>query len=272
MSGLRDESTAADDRQGGADAAVRHLVGTDPAATIDDVQRRLAEAEIRTSQQAAQNEAVDLQSRIEDIRSRQQALRSQLGSVSEKRRAIEPTLSEVKERQALIERSLGDLEKDESGKNLHARLEEAEGFLGRGRTRLDALEHAFGSLTGIRERLEKLQAEVTPLKNADSGVKALLASVVTIQNRLDAALLSLEKEENETIGARIERLSKAKADMEQRIASLTECFGSLESMRGEIGSHFEKLQVTLDQHRKRDDGERTATNAKVADAREGGAL
>jgi chromosome segregation ATPase len=272
MNGLRDDSAAADDHQGGADAAVRHLVGTDPVATIDDVQQRLTEAETRTSQQQVQNEAIDLQSRIDEIRSRQQSLRTQLGSVSEKRRTIEPMLGEVKERQALIERTLGDLEKDETGKNLHTRLEEAEGFLGRGHTRLDALEKAFGSLTEIRERLEKLQGEVTPLKSAESGVRALLGGVVTLQNRLDAALLSLEKDESETIGARIERLSKAKAEMEQRLSSLTECFGSLEAMRGEIGGHFEKLQTSLDGHRKRDDSERTATGAKTADGPGGGAL
>jgi chromosome segregation ATPase len=272
MSGLRDDSAAAEEQQSGADAAIRHLVGTDPVAIIDDVQQRLTDAETRTAQQAVQNEAVDLQSRIDEIRSRQQALRTQLGTVSEKRRTIEPMLGEVKERQALIERSLGDLEKDETGKNIHTRLEEAEGFLSRGHTRLDALEKAFGSLTEIRDRLEKLHSEVTPLKSADTGVKALLGSVVAAQNRLDAALLSLEKDDSETIGARIERLSKAKADMEQRIASLNECFGSLEAMRSDIGSHFDKLHFTLEGHRKRDDSASPATSANFSDRPSAGAL
>lgn len=270
MSGLRDESAAADEQQSGADAAVRHLVGTDPVVTIDDVQQRLTEAETRTSEQQVQNEAVDLQSRIDDIRSRQQSLRTQLGSVSEKRRSIEPMLGEVKERQALIERSLADLEKDETGKNLHTRLEEAEGFLGRGHARLDALEKAFGNLTEIRDRLEKLQGDMTPLKHAESGVKALLGDVVTAQTRLDAALIALEKDEGEAIGARIERLAKAKAEMEQRIATLTECFGSLEAMRGDIGSQFDRLQATIERHRGRDGN--SIADAKSADHPAAGTL
>ena len=133
VNGIRDQVAAVEGEQTAADAAVRHLVGTDPVATIEDVQQRLAQSETRTAEQSAQNEAVDLQTRIDEIRKRQHALRTQLGAVSEKRRVIEPMLGEVKERQQLIERSLGDLEKDESGKTLDVRLQETEGFLNRGR-------------------------------------------------------------------------------------------------------------------------------------------
>jgi prefoldin subunit 5 len=251
MNGIRDEIGAAGEDQAGADAAVRHLVGTDPVAIIDDVQRRLTETETRTSQQEAQNEAIDLQTRIDEIRRRQQALRTQLGSVSEKRRTIEPMLGEVKERQGLIERTLGDVEKDESGKGIAARLEEAESFLNRGHTRLDALETALGSLKGIGERLEQLQGEIAPLKHAESGVKAMLGGVLALQTQVDVALSSLEKDEDGVIGERIEKLAKAKAEIEQRIAALTGSLGSLEAMRGDIGSQFEKLQAALDGHLKR---------------------
>lgn len=251
MSGMRDEISSAEEQQTVADAAVRHLVGTDPVATIDDIQKRLAETEVRSSQQAAQNEAIDLQSRIDEIRGRQQSLRTQLGAVSEKRRVIEPMLGEVKERQALIERSLGDLEKDETGKNLATRLEETEGFLNRGHTRLDALEAMFGNLSKLKERMETLQGDISPLKNSESGIKVLLNEVATLQKNLDVALLSLEKDDTETIGQRFERLSKSKSEIEQRISALTDCFGSLESIRRDIGEHFQKLNVALDGHLKR---------------------
>lgn len=251
LNGIRDEIGAAGEDQAGADAAVRHLVGTDPVAIVEDVQQRLTETEIRTSQQAAQTEAVDLQTRIDEIRRRQQALRTQLGTVSEKRRAIEPILGEVKERQALIERSLGDLEKDESGKGLAARLDDAESFLNRGHGRLDAVEHALERLKGIKERLETLQDETVPLKHADSGVKALLGSVLALHGRIDATLVSMEKDEEGVIVDRVEKLSKAKAEIEQRIAALTGSLGSLEAMRGDIGGQFEKLQAAIERHVKR---------------------
>lgn len=251
MDGIRDQISAADEQQTGADAAVRHLIGTDPVATIDDVQQRLAQSEVRTSEQAIQNEAVDLQSRIDDIRRRQQALRTQLGSVSEKRRVIEPMLGEVKERQALIERALGDLEKDETGKGLDTRLQETEGFLNRGHTRLEALETMFGTFEQVRDRMQQLQGDIAPLRSSDAGIKALYNEVLTLQKSVDAALLSLEKDENETITERYDRLSKSKSELEQRIAALTDCFGSLETIRRDVGEHFQRLNAALDRHLKR---------------------
>ncbi len=251
MNGLRDQASAADEQQGGVDAAVRHLVGTDPVATIDDIQQRLTQTEARTSEQAAQNEAVDLQSRIDEIRRRQHALRTQLGSVSEKRRVIEPMLGEVKERQVLIDRALGDLEKDETGKTLDSRLEETEGFLNRGHTRLESLETTFGKFEQVRERMQQLQGEITPLRSAESGIKTLVEQVAALQKEVDQTLLSLEKDEGGTIGERLDRLSKSKSELEQRMAALTACFGSLEAIRQDVGEQFKRLTATLDGHLKR---------------------
>ena len=251
VNGIRAEASAIDEQQGGADAAVRHLVGTDPVAIIDDVHQRLGQTEARTSEQAAQNDAVDLQSRIDEIRRRQQALRTQLGSVSEKRRVIEPMLGEVKERQALIDRALGDLEKDETGKTLDTRLEETEGFLNRGHTRLEGLETTFGKFEQVRDRMQQLQGEITPLRSAESGIKALTEQVAALQKEVDAALLSLEKDDTGTIGERFDRLSKSKNELEQRVAALTECFGSLETIRQDVGEQFKRLTAALDGHLKR---------------------
>lgn len=251
VNGIRTEISAVDEQQSGADAAVRHLVGTDPVATIDDVQQRLTQTEARTSEQAAQNEAVDLQRRIDEIRRRQQALRTQLGSVSEKRRVIEPMLGEVKERQALIDRALGDLEKDETGKTLDARLEETEGFVSRGHTRLEGLETTFGKFEQVRDRMQQLQGEIAPLRSAESGIRALTDQVAAQQKEVDAALLSLEKDESGTIGERFDRLSKSKSELEQRIAALAECFGSLETIRQDVGEQFKQLTAALDGHLKR---------------------
>ncbi len=251
MNGMRDELAAADQSQSGADAAVRYLVGSDPAAAVEDLQQRLGQAEAKASLQKGQNEAIDLQGRIDEIRQRQQALRSLLGGVSEKRRAIEPMLAELKERQALIERSLSDLEKDDSGNTLDARIKESEAFLSRGQTRLGALEDMFGGLQQTRERAEKLQAEIDPLRNSETGIKALFSEVTALRNKLDNALVALEREENETIAERVERLAKSKQEIDRRLAALNDCFSSLESLRGDISGHFEKMNATLGDHLRR---------------------
>lgn len=251
MNGLRDEVAAAEQNQGGADAAVRYLVGSDPVAAIEDMQQRLAKAEARASEQQGQNDAIDLQSRIDELRQRQQVLRSQLGAVSEKRRVIEPVLGEIKERQAMIERSLSDLEKDDSGNSLDARIKESEGFLNKGHTRLGALDSLFDGLKQIREQGEQLQTKLDPLKHKESGIKAMADEVTALRNRLDAALVALEREENETISDRVERLSKSKQEIETRLAALADSFKSLESIRDDIGGHFEKMNSALGAHLKR---------------------
>jgi chromosome segregation ATPase len=248
VNGVRDQVSAVGGQQDSADAAVRHLVGTDPIATIDDIQQRLMLSETRTGEQAAQNEAVDLQARIDEIRRRQQMLRSQLGTVSEKRRVIEPMLNEVKERQALIERSLGELEKDENGRTLDQRLAETEGFLNRGNTRLDNVEAIFGKFEQMRDSLRQLQSEAVPLRGSETGIKALIGQVVALQQEVDEALLSLEKDESGTINDRLNRLSKEKSELEKRMTALTESFGSLEAIRRDVGEHFKRLNVALHGH------------------------
>jgi chromosome segregation ATPase len=248
MKGLRDAITGTAEEQEGADAAVRHLVGTDPVVIIDDVQKRLLDAEARTTDQAAQNDAVDLQSRIDEIRRRQQALRTLLGTVSEKRRVIEPMLGEVKERQGLIERALGELEKDETGKTLDERLKETEGFLNRGYTRLETLESIFNKFEQLRANLQQLQNDTTPFRSPEKGIVARYTEVGELQKALDVTLLSLEKQEEEAIGDRLERLAKRKAELEQRIAALNESFGSLEAIRQDIAEHFQKLHASIGSH------------------------
>lgn len=250
IQGIRDDASLMEKNQGVADAAVSHLVGTDPVATVDDIQQRLASAEKHTSVQQGQDDAVDLQSRMDEIRRRQQALRTQLGSASDRRRGIEPVLAEVKDRQVLLERSLAALEKDDSGNSLDSRLGESESFLTQSQTRLDALEGMFVKLKQLKERSEQIQAEILPLESSESGIKFAFGEVVALRNQLDTALAELEKDENGTVKERMERLLKSKLEIEQRIAALTECFSSLEAIRRDIGGHFESLNATLKHHLK----------------------
>jgi chromosome segregation ATPase len=251
IGGLRDNISAADAEQGGADAAVRHLVGTDPVAIIDNVQQRLLQAEAQTVEQAAQNEAVDLQARIDELRKRQQALRTQLGSVSEKRRVIEPMLGEVKERQALIERALAELEKDGSGKALDVRLQETESLLNKGHTRLETLEAIFAKFEQLKDQTRKLQEETAPLRNPETGIRNRIEQAAELLKTLDATLLSLEKDGEEAVSERFERLSKDKRELEQRLAALMDTFKSLETIRQDVGHQFERLNVTLASHLQR---------------------
>ncbi len=251
MSGVRDQLAKAEQEQNGADAALRYLVGSDPVVLIDDMQQRLARSEAAATLQQSQNEAIDLQSRIDEIVQRQQGLRARLGSISEKRRNIEPMLGQIKERQALIERSLSDIEKDENGKNLDARIKDAESFVIRGQNRLGSLDTLFEGLGDLNRQLEALDSRIAPLKHADAGIKQRLADVAALCGKIDAAFSDLERDGNATIQDRVDRLRKNRQEIEGRLSALTENFNSLEAIRGDIGSYFEQMSIALDKHSSR---------------------
>jgi hypothetical protein len=96
--GIRD-ALMAHGSQHDFDAAVQHLFGSDPEEAISSLQKKLADTEQKATLQQSQNEAADMQVRLDGIRRRQQALREMIGGVAEERRAIEPVFGELRERQ-----------------------------------------------------------------------------------------------------------------------------------------------------------------------------
>ncbi len=75
--------------QADADAAVHQLIRSDPEEAIGAMKQRIGEAERVAHVQKGRNEIGDLGSRVEEIRTQQQALQKRLGPVLEKRRAID---------------------------------------------------------------------------------------------------------------------------------------------------------------------------------------
>ena len=104
------------------DAAVQHLVDSDPEEAISSLQKKLTETEQRAVLQQSRNEAVDLQDRIGDIRRRQKALRETVGVKAEQRRVMEPVFGELRDRQRQLERSLTELEVDDNKNSVAVRL------------------------------------------------------------------------------------------------------------------------------------------------------
>ena len=106
VDGYRHQTVLTGTLQRDLDLPLQHLVGSDPEENMLSLQKRIAEAERLTALQESRNEASDMNSRLENVRRRQYALREQLGGVIEKRRAIEPLFSEIKDRQKQLEFSL----------------------------------------------------------------------------------------------------------------------------------------------------------------------
>jgi hypothetical protein len=89
LRGLRQGAVAAHGSQYEFDAAVQHLVDSDPEEAFASLQKTLTETEQKAALQQSRNESVDMEDRLDEIRRRQQALRETIGVVAEKRRLTE---------------------------------------------------------------------------------------------------------------------------------------------------------------------------------------
>ena len=111
-----------EEAQSDADLAADYLLRTDPEDAISAVRERLAPAEEAVQSQHLRNEAGDLQTRMEEVRERQQALRAKLGATIERRQAIERFFSNLTSTQRDIEATLSVTERDENGDTLEDRI------------------------------------------------------------------------------------------------------------------------------------------------------
>jgi DNA repair exonuclease SbcCD ATPase subunit len=230
------------------DAAVQHLVKSDPEEAISTLQKQLAETEARAAQQRGRNEAVDMRERLDDIRRRQQALREQIGEVAEKRRIIEPGFEELKDRQRQLDRSLDKIETDDDNNNLADRLKEFDQKVALLHERHKTLQDSFTALTRFKEELTRSQAELVPLQAQEGGIKALLAELQGQRDRLAKAVEELETSDSEKLSSRVEALDSGKKDAEQRVVRLEGSYAILDTIRRDfidLGKRQEDLRLAF---------------------------
>ena len=79
LKGLRQGTVIAYGSQKQFDAAVQHLVDSDPEETIASLQKTLTDTEQRAALQQNRSKSADMQDRLDEIRRRQQALREIIG-------------------------------------------------------------------------------------------------------------------------------------------------------------------------------------------------
>jgi len=248
LDGVRQSAQAGDKAQAGFDSVLQRLVGSDPEEAIATLSKKLRDAEQATLIQHSHNEAVDLESRADDIRSRQQALRRRIGEVTEKRRLVEPIFAELSERQSIIERSLQDFEKGQGGKSLETHLAELTGFVRRTEERLLAFDQGLITLDRIKTDIAGLERRTAPLEAPDSGIKHVIRDVSALAGQLGAAVDRLEQDGDRTVSHRVEEFADRTRELEQRIATLCDQFVTLETIRTDIGVLFTRLNVALATH------------------------
>ena len=248
LRGIRRDSAAAHGLQADFDAAAQTLVDSDPEEAIASLEKRLSDTEQKAVVQQGKNEAADLQSRLDDIRRRQQALREAIGEATEKRRAMEPVFSELRERQRLLDRSLAELEVDDHKNNLVDRLTEIDRDVSSIVERRNRLQEALATLTQFREELGKSQAGLAQLKAPESGINALIDDLRVRRDQLNRSLDEIESSDEEKLAPRVEALAKGKIEIQHRVARLDELFNILNSIRldfEELGARRVQLETLL---------------------------
>jgi DNA repair exonuclease SbcCD ATPase subunit len=231
LKGLRQGTVIAHGSQNHFEAAVQHLVDSDPEEAIASLQKTLTETEQRTAQQQGRSESADMQDRLDDIRRRQQALRETIGEVAEKRRVIEPVFGELKDRQRQLERSLTELEIDDNKNNLADRLKELDRNVSLILSRQGLLQESLTTLNRFKEELGKSQAELVPLRAPEAGINALIDELRLRRDQLTKTLDELESSGDEKLSSRVEALSRSKIEIEQRVARVDDCFNILDTIR-----------------------------------------
>ena len=228
--GIRD-ALIAHGSQHDFDAAVQHLFGSDPEEAISSLQKKLADTEQRATLQQSQNEAADMQVRLDGIRRRQQALRETIGGVAEERRAIEPVFGELRERQRQLERSLTELEIDDSKDHLADRLKELDHDVSLILARLNVLQDSLTTLNRFKGELGKSQAELVPLRAPELGINALIDDLRLRRDQLNITLDEIESNGDQKLSSRVEALSKSKLEIEQKVARFDKYFNILNAIR-----------------------------------------
>ena len=236
--GIRRDTVIGHVSQNNFDTAVQNLFDSDPEEAISSLQKKLADTEQRATLQQGQNEAVDMQARVDEIRRRQQALRETIGGVAEKRRAIEPVFGELRDRQRQLERSLTELETDDGKNNLAVRLKELDQDVSLILARLKVLQDSLTTLNRFKEEMGKSQDELVPLRAPEAGINALIDELRIRRDQLNITLDEFESSGDEKLGLRVEALSKGKLEIEQKVARLDESFNILNAIRLE----FEELK------------------------------
>jgi chromosome segregation ATPase len=228
--GIRDALIAHGSQQD-FDTAVQHLFSSDPEEAISSLQKKLADTEQRASLQQSQNEAADMQVRLDGIRRRQQSLREMIGGVAEERRALEPVFGELRERQRQLERSLTELEIDDSNDRLADRLKELDHDVSLILARLNVLQDSLTTLNRFKEELGKSQAELVPLRAPELGINALIDDLRLRRDQLNIALDEIESNGDEKLSSRVESLSRSKLEIEQKVARFDKYFNILNAIR-----------------------------------------
>ncbi len=246
LGGVREGFKALEKPQADAEAAVHHLVRTDPEDAIVTMQQRLTEAERFAQIQQSRSEAGDLAARVEQLRAQQQALQERLTPVLEKRRSIEQLFMELSTRQSDIERALAEVAGADDAVVIDAGLKNMADFVRRSHQRCDDIEHALKVISGLKEDYAELQARLVPLATVEDGVVGRVEELSAMRDRLNEEIGALERTPRGPLAERVQMFADEGRQLDDRLSQLNAQFAKLGRLRTDITALFANFDRALD--------------------------
>ena len=139
-----------------------------------------------------------------------------------------------------------DLVSTSPGGDAESRLAELSQFAKATQARLDEIERSMATVGQLQAKLGDLQSRLAPLEASDGGVADLIAKVGAIRDRLVAKIESIEADENGDLATRVDKFIETKKELENRVATVTEQFSKLATIRSDIAGLFDKLSSAAD--------------------------
>jgi predicted nucleic acid-binding Zn-ribbon protein len=226
--------------------AVQHLVTNSSESVLDGLAHQLAEGEQRALAQTIQYSAADLESRIRDIRQRQEPLRDRIAALVEKRQALDAVFMDLNHRQYLIERALSEVEKKEHADEVETRLVRLAEFVKTAGFRFDDIDRLGARLTALRGEFGEIEMRLTPLQANRGLLENLAAELDALRDRFSVAVDQLERNGDCSLAERVQDFATAKDELQDRVSRLTEQFAKLQATRNEIGTLLTGLNNSLE--------------------------
>ncbi|MFY9693618.1 MAG: hypothetical protein WA776_19165 [Xanthobacteraceae bacterium] len=229
------------------DASVHHLARTDPEAAIGAVTERLVEAERVTQVQESRSEiGGDLQSRVDELRARQQALRDRLVPVLEKRRSIEVLFAALDSRENDIGRSLAEIVSGDDATAIEVHLNDLMEFVRRSHERCDDIEQAAKTIGGLKEEFAGLQTRLEPQAAAQDGIRRRVKDLDEARDRLAAEIAALQQTPQGSLAERVQAFAEDKRKLEDGVANLEMQLSRLASLREDVDGVSANFDRALD--------------------------
>jgi DNA repair exonuclease SbcCD ATPase subunit len=229
-----------------AEASVHQLARTDPEDAIGGLAQRLTEAERLAQVQDSRNEIGDLQSRVDELRLRQQGLRERLMPALDKRRSIERLFAELDSSETDIDRALAEIASGDDATAIELRLENLMEFVRRSHERCDEIEQASKTVAGLKQDYAELRGRLAPYTAAKDGVTRRIKDLGEARDRVAAEIEALQQTPQGSLGARVHAFADDKNKLNAGLTSLELQFSSLATLRKDVDGLAGNFSRVLD--------------------------